>query len=501
MAVLSCEDDFTNIDSNVLTNTQFQTNVDTVYVISENSPLERLQTDNISRTLGQYLLGVYASSDYEKIEASIVSQLTFATGLQVVDDDLVTDTTDVVSTLDTVFLKIPYQVVLNEDGDAYELDSIIGDETKDFTLNVYRNNTYLNQLNPLDPTKVNSFFSDDVFEKTGDPLNATANLAFKPNVNDTLLVIKRRLYDDSIATNDTLKLFSSTTSTVPIPFIRVPLNEDKFKELFLDKYETGEFDSQSTFNDYFRGLIIEATGTEGSLISLNFNSVNTTLRPSIEAYYTHTILETGTTTIADTVYVNNSFPLSGYRVNTFLMDNRSYPDNDEIIVQGTAGSEANVTIFDQTKVDELRENKWLINDASLSFYINQASDTAHVPERLYLYREESATNTNFVQIKDAYSEASFGGIAGQLERDDDGKVEKYTFKITDYVSDILSGDLNFLHTLKIKVYNPTDLPTSTVDVEFSNFSWNPKAVTLYDNSTTVTNKKPILKISYTENNN
>ena len=35
---------------------------------------------------------------------------------------------------------------------------------------------------------------------------------------------------------------------------RIPLNEDKFKELFLDKYESSEFESQDAFNDYFRGL-------------------------------------------------------------------------------------------------------------------------------------------------------------------------------------------------------------------------------------------------------
>jgi hypothetical protein len=181
------------------------------------------------------------------------------------------------------------------------------------------------------------------------------------------------------------------------------------------------------------------------------------------------------------------------------MDEKVYPDNDEIIIQGTAGSEGEVTLFDQNKIDELRAQNLLINDASLIFYINQSADTNYVPDRLYLYKDNSAANVSFSQVKDAYSESAFGGIAGQLERDDDGKVEKYTFRITDYVSDILSGETNYSPALRIKAFNPTDLPVS--DTIFNNLSWNPKAVTLFRNSTTNSTKKAVLKISYSEKTN
>ena len=508
VAIISCEEDFTNINSNVLTNTKFNTNSVTVDIVAENSALEKIQSDNISRQLEQYLLGVYASSDYEKLEASIVSQLQISTGLQVVaDENIYSADTTVVTKIDTVFLKLPYQVVLNSDSTGYDLDSIIGDQTEAFTFNVYRSNTYLNLYNPLDPTKINSFYSNDDFEKTGTALNSELNYQFKPNYEtvdgelvpvDTMLVVKRRLFNNDVATQDTIKIYSSTASTLPVPFARIPLDKDKIKELFLDKYETGEFDSQDVFNDYFRGLILEASGNEGSLISFNFNNTSSSLNPSLEIYYTNTVLKGGST-ILDTISNNNSFPLSGFRVNTFKMEEKTYPINDQIVVQGTAGSEANITLFNQEKVNELKASNWLINDASLIFYINQDADTLNVPERLYLYKTyDSATSTIFSQIKDATSESSFGGIQGQLERDANGKVEKYTFRLTDYVSDILNDDLDFSTNLRLKVYNTTDLPTTTTDTIFRNFSWNPKAVTLFNNSTAVENKKAVLKISYTE---
>ncbi len=506
MAILSCEEDFTNIDSNVLTNTRFTTNAILVDITAENSPLERVQSDNISRRLGQYLLGVYASSDYEKLEASIVSQVAITPSLQVVDDENIygADTT-VVTKIDTVFLKLPYQVELNNDGDAYELDSIIGNPTKEFTINVYRSNTYMNVYDPSDPSKINRFFSDDVFEKI-DRLNANADIAFKPSAADTTLVIKRRLFDDSIATTDTLEIFNSATNTAKIPFVRIPLNEEKFKALFLDKYESVEFDSQEAFNNYFRGLIIEATGTDGSLISFNFNNTNTALNPSIEAYYTNTVLKSGSIVI-DTITKNNSFPLSGFRVNTFTMDDKVYPNNEEIIIQGTAGSEGTITLFNQSKIDELRARNLLVNDASLTFYINQSADTTHVPNRLYLYQDNTQVNAGFGQVKDSYREQLFFG--GELQRDASGAVEKYTFRITKHVSDILSGETNYSPNFKLKAFNISDFPSSiplpntvsATDTIFNNFSWNPKAVTLFNNLTTNTAKKAVLKISYSEDNN
>ena len=499
IVIISCEKEFTDIGSNVITNTKFDTNSITLDITAENSQLEKIQSDNISRQLSQYLLGVYPSSKYEKLEASVVSQIGITTGLKVIDDNENYEAgTIVVTKIDTVFIKIPYQVTLNSTDNKFEIDSVLGDKTKSFNMNVYRSNTFINLYKPSDPSKLNRFYSNDVFEKTGSALNDKVDYPFFPNENDTALVVKRRLYDDTLATMDTIQYFNSVALTVPVPFARIPLNEDKFKELFLDKYESAEFASQDAFNDYFRGLILEATGDEGSLISFNFNNTNTNFNPSIEVYYTNTVLNSSTKVI-DTIYKNNSFPLSGFRVNTFKMEDKVYPINEEIIIQGTAGSEGEITLFEQNKIDELRTNNWLINDATLTFYINQSSDITSVPQRLYLYKNnKDLASPSFSQIKDAITEASFGGIFGNLESDSDGKAEKYTFRITDYVSDILSGETNYSPTLKLKVYNPSDGPSSARDTIFRNYNWNPKAVTLFNNSVEDVGKKAVLKISYSE---
>lgn len=499
-AIISCESDFTDIDTNVISNTKFTTNDLLLEVNATNSPLAQLQTDNISRQINQYLLGVYASADYEKISASIVSQLAIESNLQVVDASDITDTTTVLTKIDTVFLKLPYPVSLEDVSNAnsnFEFDGLVGNATTPYSLNVFRSNTYLNNFNPSDPTKINSYHSKDEFEKIGAPLNVEPDYPFSPSLNDTMFVVKRRMIDNTVVDSDTIKIFSSSASDNPIPFARVPLNEDVFQQLFLDKYEDEAFGSQASFNDYFRGIILEASGDDGSLITYNFNTSNASLNPSIEVYYTNTVYKIGTTDTIKTVRKNNSFLLSGYRVNTFDMVDKIYPNNNEIKIQGAAGSEGSLTMLDATTLNNLRSNDWLINDASLTFYINQSADTASVPERLYLYKTNGAiSNPVLSQVEDAVSEAAFGGINGFLERDSDGKAEKYTFKITDYISDLALGLTDYNPTLKIKVFNTSDVPTT--DTIFRNLSWNPRAVTLFNQDPINGDKKAVLKISYSE---
>ena len=512
--VISCEKDFKDLGTSIINNTKFNTKDTVLDIVLTNSPLERLKSDNISSEQGQYLLGVYNHSDYEKIEASIISQIAINPELKLVENTYGADTT-VISTIDTVYLKLPYQSTLDQatsSGPEYSLDSIVGDQTKEFSLNIYQLDTYLSTLNPVDPSKLNSYDSDHPFVKTGSELNATPNFQFKPNyavINsglstekkvaiDTMMIIKRRLSNSNVYDKDTIKYSIATINHSPLPFARIPLDEVKFKQLFLDKYESSDFESQNAFNNYFRGLILEATGNDGSLISFDFQNENPELNPSIEVYYTNTVLKAGTTVI-DTIKKRNTFSLAGIRSNSFKMGNRVYPVNNEVKIQGAAGSEAKLDILIGNQINELRAKNWLINDASITLYINKNADTASLPRRLFLYKNglSSTSQPVFSQIKDSYSEldATFGGYLAT----DNSVPDSYTFRITDYISDILSGATDYAPSLKLKNFNTSDLPVS--DSIFRLRNWNPKAVTILNHSSSNGVRKAQLKISYSEKKN
>ncbi|NJN50162.1 MAG: DUF4270 domain-containing protein [Polaribacter sp.] len=384
-----------------------------------------MRADGISRLLNQYLLGVYNSSNFEKLEASIISQIAINPNFVLVQDTYGADTT-VVSTIDTVYLKLPYQISVTSATD-YELDSVFGDATKSFKVNVFRSNTFLNRFNPLEPSRLNNYNSDFAFQKTGTALNTTANYPINPSKNDTTAIVKRRLSNGTIYQTDSVSYRASANSQIKIPTAKIPLNENVIKQLFLDKIGSTEFSNQDIFNDYFRGLIIEASGDDHRIVSLNLNNLNTVLNPSIEIFYTNTVLKGGNT-VVDTLPRLLSMPLTGIKVNNYKMNERTYALTNEVRLQGAAGSEAKITLFTPAKLAELRTKNWLVNDAELTLYINQAIDTSFAPFRLYLYKSDETTNpARKSQILDATTEITLGGIRGQLVRDASGRKEKIYF--------------------------------------------------------------------------
>lgn len=489
-AILSCEKDFTDIGSSVIDNTKFNTGEIILDVEITPRNVTQVRADGLALrgSLGQYLLGVYKKDRAKTIEASVVSQLGFLTNLKIVDKTYGADTT-VVTKIDEVFLKLPYQATSKrQTGDTkpkFELDSIFGDTQKGFSLRVYRNNTYLNRLNPQDPTKLNIFYSDATYLKSGE-LTKDPNFSFKPNPNDTVHYFDRHLSNGKTF-KDSLKLNND------IPFAVVPLDENKMKALFLDKYTDTEFSSIENFTNYFRGLIIEATGNEGSLMALGFTSA--TLLPTLEINYTNSIIETknGASKIVDTIAKTNSFSLSGIRNSVYKMSSAttSVPANN-VIIQGTAGSTAEVKILGGTQLQDLRSKNWLINDASLTLYVNKSVDTTKSPKYLFLNKQD---NNQDIQISDIIT---FGPnvFSGRLSLTDK-KPEKYNFRITDYVSKVISGKAK-LATLELKVRNGTDTPGNVNDTIVRNYNWNPRSIILHDHAATNGVRRAQLKISYTE---
>ena len=500
VGIISCEKDFQDIGSSVITNTKFSTNDTLLEIEITNKAITNVRADGLAiGGLGQYLLGVYNNPTYEKIEASIVSQVLIAEGLKVIDslDSYGVDTT-VVTTIDTVYLRLPYQATLQaatSNAVDFKIDSIIGDPTKAFTLNVYESGTYLSQLNPVDPSKANSYQSDAIYQKIGATLNAEANYQFKPNANDTVFYVKRRKSDGSLYNIDTVMLATKS------PFARVPLSKSKFKQLFLDKYESPEFASQEAFNEYFKGLYIEATGNEGSLISFNITTTLSELKPSLEIHYTNTVL--AGTTIIDSISKSNSFFLSNFSNSVYKMEQKTYASNANIVLQGTAGNMAEIKLFGPDndnnsiadQIEELRKENWLINDASLTVYVNQdivQFDTIATPYKLFLYKNPSDPS----HVKDLLSEGAFV-YGGKLERSDK-KPNKYTFKITDYISDLLNNNSDYNPTLGLRVYNSSDLPENIIDTVVRTYNWNAKAVTLLNHLSSNGTRRAQLKISYSK---
>jgi hypothetical protein len=501
--IVSCEEDFTDIGTTIVSNQDFSTN-DTIFEIEVSGKnTENVRADGlaIGGLLGQYLLGVYNNNNYKKIEASIISQLSIPTDLSQVDEEYGADTT-VVTTIDTVLLRLPYNATLignDAIGPEFQLDSIIGNQEQPFTLNVYRLTTFLSTLDPTDPSIQNTFSSDQTYNTSSEKLNFFEDTQFVPNKRDTSQFVLRRLNSGAIYDTDTISYTNSN------PYISIPLKKDLIKSILFDQYETSNFSSQDAFNDYFRGIKIQAEGDDGSLISLSFN--NSTLQPLVDIYYTNTVYRAGGTIVIDTIKKTDTFLLSGVRNSEYKMTPGQIPAFNNVPVQGTAGSIAQLKILgDDTDLngipdilEELRTKNWLINDATITLYVDQdvvGFDTIAIPFRLFIFRDGIVNGEEAPrQILDFVTEG-LNQVGGFLELDDDKKPNTYTFKITDYISELLSGSVTDLPTLGVKVLNPTDLPVSLIDSIVRDFNWNPKAVTLLNSNAVNGSRKAQLKISY-----
>ena len=535
--IVSCEKDFTDIGTGVISNTEFSTGEVVLEVEIIQNNITSVRADNISlNTLEEYWLGVYNTPYAEKIEAGFVSQLSLPSDL-VVSEASINDTTTVYS-LDKVILKIPYtSVFVSKEADGkskFRLDSILGNPSIPTELEEYRNGTFINRLDPADPSKENSFSSDFVYQE--EELLTAAGFTFKPSAVDTVFYFNRA--DRSIALNsatsiqDTLKL--STASSLAAPFLAIPLDLDEMKRLFWDKFEDPDFSSSAEFQTYFKGIILKTKGADGALVPINLASEST---PSIDFFYAKTILK-GSDVIENTTSTY-SFPLSNARSSTYTMSPASMSvPNENFIIQGTAGASATVKILGvnllelensnpldpileykdkdvnndgfldleelASLTDEINQEGLLVNDALLTFYVNTVAspDADILPQKLLIYKNiEMNGRVTPTHIEDSYTEfASFGG---GLLLDEDGTPERYNFKVTDYISNLLDGTNDDLPTLELKVFNKvTDLPVNgsgALDVSVKTYNWNPRAVLLLNGDNTTNGvKKAQLKISYTE---
>ena len=140
----------------------------------------------------------------------------------------------------------------------------------------------------------------------------------------------------------------------------------------------------------------------------------------------------------------------------------------------------------------------------LTFNVNKAAspDADLLPQKLLIYKNiQNNAAVTPTHIEDSYTEfASFGG---DLLLDEEGAPERYNFKITDYISNLLDGTGDDFPTLELKVFNNiTDLPVNgsgVLDLNVKTYNWNPRSVLLLngDNATNGVEKAQ-LKISYTE---
>ena len=520
LGISSCETDLENVGGDLVDNGVFNTQKEDFNVLAYTKNIEKSRVDNISTASLSKLsmpLGVYNKPDFGLLKSDLIAQLNLPAGLDWGDDPQ----------LDAVYLEIPYDATSDgKDSDGlpkFKLNNVFGDQDVSYQIKVSRLDTYLSRLDEIDPSKAKKYYSDKVYN-VSDELAPFFN--FKPNANDTIELFDKTLLTGTniVTVKDTIKYKDAK------PFIRIPLNKTFFENNFI----TGSainFDDNESFHQTFKGIMIKVEGTDGSVMMLdlatakvNLYLTNSDTEDKTENQVQADLNNDGeiddaevTTTYAVRKQKIVTFPLTGIKTNHF---NRDYASANgftqitspnitvgekKLYVQGAAGSVAVIDLFNGVDLAQLRARNLLINEANLTFYIDNENDN-DVPNRLLLYKLDPNDTDNInenEQILDAITAPNF--FNGFLQKDDDNPT-KYKINITDYISEVLKKeDFTAPSKLGLKVFNGLDTPLSADDIKVKEYSWNPQGVVLYGNDYQDTDadysKRIKLEIYYTELNN
>ena len=526
----SCEKDFASFDSQVINSDNainFSTNSIEYSLTTRSEMVNPVQTNN----LPSFLLGSYNHPQFGKSNSSFVGQMVPSEYNHEFGDNVV---------LDSVVLTIPYYsrgVDTSEEGDiTYEIDSVYGNSP--IKISVFRNNFFFRTFDPFsDFDTSQNYFSNGSLsvEEVIDSGQLEGELLFE--------------IDDFIPSAEQINLTEIDTSGNPYvaqkiaPALRFKLNnpnENFWESNFFENEGNQVLTNEPNFKEFFRGLYIKVESvSDGTIMLLNFASSNSKLT----VHYT-----SDTTTIGDSdtgsvdeietnqhEYVMN---FSGNLINLFenetlvdvgLMDQTN--GNENIYLRGGEGIISTLDLFSGTTIgddgeeisefdlfkeffyDEISDQPFrIINEAYIEFFVNQNFPNDDEPERIYLYNYEQNSALIDYFLDQSVSSLTINAKINHLEpliRDslNDDKGIKYKIRITEHLNNLILRDStnarlglgvisDVASVQNFKILG--DGSQSENKSLASGVILSPKGTILHGNLALDPEKKPKIKIYYTE---
>lgn len=442
-SVISCDSTYNEVGSDIVGDTSFEFGTPVSYdVLAFNKGLGPVDSKNLPVNA----LGIYKNPVFGVTKANFATQVQLAVTNPTFDAALSPE-------IDSVYLTIPYfstKTAVDQDGvGTYKLDSIYGPDDAFFDLKVYESGYYIRDIDPTSTTQ--------------------SAQSYYTNQNADFDAAKRELLNDSPADNQNTAFFFSnseynelTTSvdgveslTRKAPAMRLKLNNDFFKRKIFDDVN-GNLLNNNIFKNYFRGLYfkVDQSGSlPGNLALLNFKGGSITISYK---QYESVPDNDPLTPLPDKVQKSIVLNLAGNSVS--LLEQTEIPDAYNNAINGSStdgklylkggaeGSMAVVKLFTNGELavlrDKYQQNKLIVNDASLTFYIdNSTMSSAYEPNRIYLYDIKNKrplidyyTDQYSNSLKPKYSKNVHGGI---ISKQSDGRGTKYKIRITNHIRNLI----------------------------------------------------------------
>ena len=529
LTFVSCEKDFASFDSEVINSDNainFSTNSVEYSLTTRSEMVNPVQTNN----LPSFLLGSYNHPQYGRSNSSFVGQMVPSEYNHDFGDNVV---------LDSVVLTIPYfsrGIDTSEEGDiTYEIDSVYGNDP--IKISVYRNNFFFRTFDP---------FSD--FD-TSQSYYSNGSLSVEEIIDGTQLEGELLFeIDDFTPSAQQINLTEIDTSGNPYvaqriaPALRFKLNNpnDNFWETnFFENEGNQVLTNEPNFKEFFRGLYIKVeSNSNGSIMLLNFASSNTKL--TIHYTSDNTNIGDSDTGSVDEIETNQheyEMNFSGNLINLF--DNENPIDvggidqtngNENIYLRGGEGIISTLDLFSGTITNDNGEEMSefdhfkqfffddisdkpirIVNEAYIEFFVNQNFPNDDEPERIYIYNYDQNTALIDYFLDQSVSSLTINAKINHLEplvRDslDDDKGIKYKIRITEHLNNLILRDSTnaklalgvISDVASVQNFKILDGSESENKRLASGIILSPKGTILHGNLSVDTEKRPKIKIYYTE---
>lgn len=463
-SLVSCDKDFNTIGSNIVDEDYFNFDKAEYEVVAYDSITGPVQTNNLELNT----LGIYDNGPFGTSAAHFVTQV-----------ELPTTNMDfgINHEVDSVWIYVPYfstETGTNSDGiKTYKLDNVYGGDQQ-FRLKLYENGYYLGSYDQNDPLGIVRHFSDEkskvennkrghdgmgnsilngMYLNDSGEQNENVKFWFNPEERVIYKTNGAGLYVDS--SGDVLTDQGNISARVVAerftPGIWLNLNKDFVKERIL-KAPSDKLVNTNVFKEYFRGLYFQVEAInpgQGAKAILDFSKGYVRIEYAAD-FDTDKNPETPLVRLDKSV----KLALSGNRINFFDTNYVLPSDNERLFLNGGNGSVTFINVFGEDgsdtgttpdNLEEIRTKNWLINEANLTFYVDNVamSTVENEPLRIYLYdakNQKPIVDYNAdVMVNPIDSKLNKIGYGGIIEKDASGKGIKYKIRITEYLKSCIKN--------------------------------------------------------------
>ena len=433
-AIFSCDSDFNELGADIIGQDNFEYGTPETYAVNAFN-INTGAVESINLPINPF--GIFSDPIYGPTKFHLVTQLQLASPNPTIDLALV-------QVIDSVILKIPYFSTRtsgpNENNNSvFKLDSLYSATTSKLKLGIYESNFYLRDIDPLSVTPESQKYYTD---QNGDFAPATTGLLLNNDNSGLGIQNDNFVFDSSEIKEKTTGEGGVVSLTRSAPAMRLKLDTNFFKNKIFTN-SAGKLINNNVFKEYFRGLYFNVENSTGdpNMAMIDFKKGNITI------YYKENESLTSLVQVNKTLVLR----LDGKSVSLQERTQRTFEEN-KLFLRGGEGAMTVIDLFGRTAtgdgntptLSDLRAKKWLVNDASLTFFIDSDAMTNAVyePSRIYLYDLTNKrplvdyyNDRNTSSSKPKFSKSVFGGIIKKTN----GRGTEYKIRLTNHIQNLIKN--------------------------------------------------------------